>query len=105
MLFMLTICPHAVAKAHVAAYETPEAANQRYLIASSNYSYQQICDVIREKFPQLRGSTPKGDTGAALPPVYALDTSKATKQLGMTRTPLEKTIFDTVTQLLKLEKN
>lgn len=92
-----------MAKAHVLAYEKAEAANQRYLIASSNYSYQQVCDIIRANFPELRNLTPRGKTGAALPPVYALETSKSVEQLGMTWTPLERTIVDTVAQLLELQ--
>ncbi|KIW11772.1 hypothetical protein PV08_09044 [Exophiala spinifera] len=93
-----------VALAHVLAFEKPQAANQRYLICSSAYSYQQICDVIREKFPELRSLTPEGKAGEPLPSVYKLDTSKAVEQLGITFTPLEKTIVGMVNSLLKLQK-
>lgn len=93
-----------VAEAHVLAFEKPQAAGQRYLIASSAYTYQQICDIIREKFPQLREATPKGDTGATPPSSYTIDTSKAAEQLGMKFTPLQETIVDTVASLLKLQK-
>jgi nucleoside-diphosphate-sugar epimerase len=93
-----------VATAHVLAFEKPEAANQRYLISSSAYNYQMVCDIIREKFPELRELTPKGKTGEPLPDVYMLDTSKATNQLGIVFTPLEKTVEDTVNNLLELQK-
>jgi len=93
-----------VATAHVLAFEKPEAANQRYLISSSAYNYQMVCDIIREKFPELRELTPKGKTGEPLPDVYKLDTSKATNQLGIVFTPLEKTVEDTVNNLLELQK-
>ncbi|EED13543.1 hypothetical protein TSTA_097990 [Talaromyces stipitatus ATCC 10500] len=66
-----------VAEARVLAFERPEAAGQRYLVANSAYSYQQICDIIREKFPELQGSTPKDTLGEPFPPVYRLDTSKS----------------------------
>ncbi|KAK4085970.1 hypothetical protein Purlil1_9711 [Purpureocillium lilacinum] len=91
-----------VAEAHVRALEESAAAGQRYLIANSAYSYQQVCDIIRENFPQFHNLTPKGTPGARLPPVYKLDTSKAVHQLGMSFRPLEQTIVDTVETFLKL---
>ncbi|GFP59623.1 putative uncharacterized oxidoreductase C513.07 [Trichoderma asperellum] len=93
-----------LAEAHVLAYEKPEAAGQRYLIANSAYSYQQICDIIREKFPELQDLTPKGDTGAPLPPIYRLDTTKAATQLGIKFRPLQETVVDMVNSLLALQK-
>lgn len=105
LVYLLTEPPLGlVATAHVLAFEKPEAANQRYLISSSAYNYQQVCDIIREKFPELRAMTPKGKTGEPLPAVYQLDTSKAVNQLGMVFTPLEKTVVDTVNNLLELQK-
>ncbi|KAI5456165.1 hypothetical protein BGZ63DRAFT_367555 [Mariannaea sp. PMI_226] len=92
-----------VAEAHLLAFEKPEAAGQRYLIATGQYTYQRICDIIREKFPELRGSTPKGDTGAPYPHSYRLDTFKAARQLGMKFIPLEETIAGTVESILKLQ--
>lgn len=91
-----------MAEAHVLAFEKPAAAGQRYLISTSPYTYQQFCDIIREKFPQLQGSTPKGTPGAPLPPVYTLDTSKAIRELGIKFTPLEDTVVDTVESLLNI---
>lgn len=102
-LALLTI-KNTVAEAHVLAYEKPEAAGQRYLIANSAYSYQQICDIIRDKFPELSDLTPKGNTGAPLPPAYQLDTSKAVKELGIKFRPLQETVMDMVNSLLKLRK-
>lgn len=86
------------------AYEKPEAAGQRYLIANSAYSYQQICDIIREKFPELHDQTPKGDAGAPLPSIYKLDTTKAATELGIKFRPLQETIVDMVNSLLTLQK-
>ncbi|KAJ6437348.1 LOW QUALITY PROTEIN: lea domain-containing protein [Purpureocillium lavendulum] len=83
-----------LAEAHVLAFEKPEAAWQRYLIANASYSFQQVCDVIRDKFPQFRDVTPKGNTGAPLPPIYKLDTTKAVQQLGMKFRPLEDTVVN-----------
>ncbi|KAL7953995.1 hypothetical protein V8C34DRAFT_317660 [Trichoderma compactum] len=81
-----------LAEAHVLAFEKPEAAGQRYLVANSAYSYQQTCDIIWEKFPEQKELTPKGNTGAPLPPAYRLDTTKA------------ETIVDMVNSLLKLRQ-
>ncbi|RFU72435.1 cinnamoyl- reductase [Trichoderma arundinaceum] len=93
-----------LAEAHVLAFEKSAAANQRYLIAASAYSYQQICDIIRAKFPELRDTTSKGETGAPLPPVYRVDTTKANNDLGVKYRSLEDTIGDTVNSLRSLEK-
>ncbi|KAK4082395.1 uncharacterized protein Triagg1_2207 [Trichoderma aggressivum f. europaeum] len=91
-------------EAHVLAYEKPEAAGQRYLVSSSAYSYQQICDIIREKFPELKELTPKGNTGTPLPPAYRLDNTKTVTELGLTLRPLEESIVDMVNSLLKLRE-
>ncbi|KAM3434658.1 hypothetical protein MY4824_005337 [Beauveria thailandica] len=93
-----------VAEAHLRAFESPEAGGERFLIASSAYSYQQICDIIRAKFPELRDSTPEGAVGQELPQVYSLDTSKARNSLKMTFRPLRITIEDTVEGLLELQQ-
>jgi nucleoside-diphosphate-sugar epimerase len=93
-----------VALAHVLAYEKDAAAGQRYLISGGSYMYQWIADIIRAKFPELESKTPKGNTGASLPSVYSVDTSKASKELGIKFTPLEKTVEDGVASLLELQK-
>ncbi|OAQ62532.1 cinnamoyl-CoA reductase [Purpureocillium lilacinum] len=93
-----------LAEAHVLALEKPAAAGKRYLIANSAYSYQQVCDIIRENFPQLRELTPAGIAGNPLPPVYKLDTSKAVQDLGVKFRSLEETIVSTVDSLLQVAK-
>ncbi|KAH7031528.1 uncharacterized protein B0I36DRAFT_363207 [Microdochium trichocladiopsis] len=93
-----------LADAHVLAFETPEAAGQRYLTTTGNYSYQQVVDIIRREFPELQATTPEGEAGAPLPPVYRIDNSKAKKELGIKFTPLEKTIVDTVKSLRALKE-
>lgn len=93
-----------VAEAHVLAFEKPAAANQRYLIAASAYTYQQIVDIIRVKFPELGETTPKGETGAPIPPAYTVDTTKANTDLGVKYRSLEATVVDAVNSLRKLEK-
>ncbi|XWW98438.1 hypothetical protein V2A60_006438 [Cordyceps javanica] len=94
-----------VAEAHLNAFESPAAAGQRYLVASSAFSYQKFCDIVRAEFPKLRGSTPEGVVGEPLPPVYQLDTTKAKKELKMTFRPLEVTVKDTVGGFIGFLKN
>jgi nucleoside-diphosphate-sugar epimerase len=91
-------------EAHVLAYEKEEAAGQRYLITSGNYTFQQIADIIREDFPEKRSVVPVGNPGEKFPDVYKLDNSKAQRQLGITFTELRTTINDQVKQFIALEK-
>jgi len=92
-----------LAQAHLLAYNKEEAANQRYIISNSKYVYQEILDVIREKFPELRATTLEGEPGN-IPDLMILDTSKSVKQLGLKYRTLEETIVDTVNSLLALKK-
>ena len=94
-----------VAKAHYLAYTTPAAANQRYLTAARNYSYQILCDMIRAKYPELVATTPEGRANQPLPDVYRLDTSKSKKELGLEYRSIEETLFDAVDSLRDLEKS
>ncbi|KAL7958533.1 hypothetical protein V8C34DRAFT_323939 [Trichoderma compactum] len=93
-----------LAEAHVQALEKPAAANQRYLVAVSAYSYRQVCGIIRAKFPELRETTPMGENGAPIPPSYIVDTTKANTDLGIKYRSLEDTIVDAVNSLRKIEK-
>jgi nucleoside-diphosphate-sugar epimerase len=94
-----------IATAHLLAYTTPAAANQRYMISNAPYSYQIFCDIIRKNFPDLAATTPEGDANKPLPPVYQLDTSKSITELGLKYRPIEETVVDAVNSLRELEKN
>ncbi|KIN07192.1 hypothetical protein OIDMADRAFT_99439 [Oidiodendron maius Zn] len=91
-----------LARAHYLAYTTPAAANQRYLTAARNFSYQILCDMIRAKYPELVATTPEGRANQPLPDVYRLDTSKAKKELGLEYRSLEETLFDAVDTFLTM---
>jgi nucleoside-diphosphate-sugar epimerase len=71
-------------EAHALAYESSEAAGQRYLVSGGGYTFQQVCDIIRKNFPQKAHLVPEGTPGAPYPDVYKLDNSKAEKELGIT---------------------
>ncbi|KAL1644939.1 hypothetical protein SLS58_004010 [Diplodia intermedia] len=94
-----------VAEAHLKAYEKEEAAGQRYFITSGTYSNQQVCDVIRKHFPELRNRVPEGTPGAPLADMWGVDNSKAGRELGIKFRTLEETIVDNVKNLLELEKS
>jgi nucleoside-diphosphate-sugar epimerase len=93
-----------VGEAHARAYESPEAAGQRYFCTAGGFTYQQICDIIRKDFPEKKDLVPEGTPGAPFPDVYKVDNSKAKKELGMTFRDLETTIHDQVVEFLEIEK-
>ncbi|TVY37551.1 putative uncharacterized oxidoreductase [Lachnellula subtilissima] len=93
-----------VGEVHARAFESPKAAGQRYLTASSGYTYQQICDIIRKDFPEKRHLVPEGTPNAPYPDVYKLDNSKVRKELGIEFKPLETSIHDMVAQFIEIEK-
>lgn len=96
-----------LALAHRLAYEKPEAANQRFLIANGRYNYQMFVDLIKKNFPELasRVSANPNPANEAYPDgVYSIDNSKAKNVLGIQFRPMEETIVDTVKYLQALEK-
>lgn len=93
-----------VGDAHARAYETPEAAGQRYFITAGGFTYQQVCDIIRKDFPEKKDLVPEGTPGAPFPDVYKVDNSKAKKELGITFRDLQTTIHDQVTEFIEIEK-
>ncbi|RDW76867.1 SDR family oxidoreductase [Aspergillus mulundensis] len=94
-----------VAQAHLSAYQTAEAANQRFFICKGNFTYQQFVNVLRASFPEIRDRVPVGNPDADRIPddVYTVDTSKSQKVLGLSYRSLEETVCDAARSLLKLE--
>ena len=93
-----------VGEAHARAYESPEAAGQRYFCTAGPYTFQQVCDIVREDFPERKHLVPEGTPGAPLPDVYKVDNSKITKELGMTFRDLQTCIHDQVAEFIEIEK-
>lgn len=90
-----------LAKAIVTAYETPEAAGERFL-TGSKFSYQIAADTIRKEFPELGAKVPEGTPGGGeVEDTYKLDASKAQKTLDLKFTPVYTTIKDFFTQIVK----
>ncbi|EDK39148.2 hypothetical protein PGUG_03246 [Meyerozyma guilliermondii ATCC 6260] len=84
-----------VARAHIAAFESPDAAGQRLLVNSEEFNFRKILDIINKKFPQLnvvKGSSEK----VKLP--YVLDSSASRKIIGDKFIDLETSVYDCVKQ-------
>ena len=93
-----------VALAHKRAYYKPEAGGQRYLTTWGRFSFQQICDILREEFPELRDRVPVGNPGEPITGVYNVDNSKVKRELGMEFIPLRQIVVDTAKNFLEIEK-
>ena len=93
-----------VAFAHFAAYEHPDAGNQRFLLSAGKFSYQMICDVMKT-LPDLKEKVPRGLPGSlAVAEGFQLDGGKAERILGVRYRRLEDTVVDTVESLMDLER-
>jgi nucleoside-diphosphate-sugar epimerase len=93
-----------VGEAHARAYETPEAAGQRYFITAGGYTYQQICDIIRKDFPEKKHQIPEGNPREPYPDVYKVDNTKAKRELGLNFRDLHTCIRDQVAEFIEIEK-
>lgn len=91
-------------EAHVRAFESEKAAGQRYLTASSRFTFQQICDILREEFPERKDLIPEGTPGAPFPDTYEPDNSKAKSELGMEFRDIRTTVRDMAAQFIEVEK-
>ncbi|KAF8244162.1 NAD(P)-binding protein [Wilcoxina mikolae CBS 423.85] len=99
-----------VGLAHVLALEAPPkptGTEDRYFTTAGNFTYAQICHVIKTHFPQLvnSGLTPNPASAAQPPPHYHVDNSKSLQELGLTYRTLDTCIVDLVNSLLKLQRN
>ncbi|KAF6800137.1 NAD-dependent epimerase dehydratase [Colletotrichum musicola] len=93
-----------VAEALVRTIETPGAGGERFIVGGP-FDWQTAADVIREEFPEVKSRVPEGRPGyGKIEEVYAIDSSKAEKVLGLKYSPLNVTIKDAVRQLLEIEK-
>lgn len=96
------------ALAHVAAFETPEAGGERFILGH-HFDYQSVADAVREGIPELRDRIPAGSPGAGWEEletggVYSIDTSKAQRVLGVNYTPFSVSMKDSFLELLEAEK-
>jgi len=102
--FLAFVDVREVAEAHLRAYESEKAANQRYFCTAGNFTYQQCCDIIRAEVPEAKDKTPEGDPNAPFPAVYHVNNEKIQRDLGIHFRSLKETITDTARNLLQQEK-
>ncbi|KAG8893459.1 methylglyoxal reductase (NADPH-dependent) gre2 [Tulasnella sp. 403] len=97
-----------LAQAHILAFETPEAANQRYFITSSNFTTQDILDYIWTHHPEHAAAKDvfRGTPGIPMLPsggVYTYDNSKSVRELGLKYRDFDTMMKDTVARFEELD--
>ncbi|KAA1097782.1 methylglyoxal reductase (NADPH-dependent) gre2 [Puccinia graminis f. sp. tritici] len=92
-----------VAETHYQAIS--RMATGRFIVASGVYDNQRIVDTIRKSFPAASDQVPNGRPGKHYRPeeVYALDSSKAKRELGIRIRQFDEIIVDTVQNYIDLE--
>lgn len=91
-----------LALAHVKAAELPEAANKRFFVTAGYFSNEEIADIIRDNYPELKDKLPtKGTKGGEYPTdgIYKYDNSRTKDVLGIQFRSLKESIVDTVKSL------
>ena len=91
-----------LALAHVKAAELPEAANKRFFVTAGYFSNEEIADIIRDNYPQLKDQVPaKGTKGGEYPTegIYKYNNSRTIEVLGIDFRSLKQSIVDTVKSL------
>ncbi|KAK3172112.1 hypothetical protein OEA41_004197 [Lepraria neglecta] len=91
-----------LALAHVKAAELPEAASKRFFVTAGYFSNEEIADIVRDNYPELKDKVPaKGTKGGGYPEegIYKYDNSKVKEVLGIQFRSLKESIVDTVKSL------
>ncbi|KAG8894817.1 methylglyoxal reductase (NADPH-dependent) gre2 [Tulasnella sp. 403] len=97
-----------LAQAHILALETPEAANQRYFITSSDFSTQDILDYIWTHHPEHAAAKDvfRGTPGIPMLPsggVYTYNDSKSVRELDLKYRDFDTMMKDTVARFEELD--
>ncbi|QRV98032.1 NADPH-dependent methylglyoxal reductase GRE2 protein [Ceratobasidium sp. AG-Ba] len=97
-----------VAKAHLAAIETPEAGNNRFLVSEGTFNMGRLSDFIWANYPERAKAKgiPKSEVKHRGPPegTYYPDNIKSKTVLGLQYNSFEITLKDTLDQFVALEK-
>ena len=91
-----------LALAHVKAAELPGAANKRFFVTAGYFSNEEIADIIRDNFPNLKDKVPaQGTKGGGYPKegIYKYDNSRVKEVLGVQFRSLKESIVDAVKSL------
>lgn len=92
-----------VAKAHLVAFEKDSAKNQRLVLSAGDFTGQEIADVIHKNFADAAKNVPVGDPGTGpelRKNITKVDFSKTEAILGFKYIDLEKSIIDSVQQVV-----
>ncbi|PIG86520.1 dihydroflavonal-4-reductase [Aspergillus arachidicola] len=90
--------------AHLSAFESEKGAEERFIVSSGGYTYQEVCDILRSVVPEVRDKVPIGQPGKYGPAVIKVSNDKAKTLLGITVHTLQETVKDTAYSLLALEE-
>ncbi|EGW31912.1 uncharacterized protein SPAPADRAFT_152113 [Spathaspora passalidarum NRRL Y-27907] len=91
-----------VARAHIVAFESDEARGQRLLVATENFTFDKIANIISNHFVNVEippGNLSKNERIYKLM-VPRYDNSKTNRILGFDFIGIERSILDTADQLL-----
>jgi hypothetical protein len=92
-----------VAKLHVAALQNWAASNQRYILSAGYYSWPQVIQTIRTRFPEQ--SARLAEATDVLPPPGSIDASKVKKDFDFEFSGWDGSIVDgSVKAMLEMEK-
>lgn len=89
---------------HTAGSEEDDMTAARFVLSGGSMTYQRICDILRDRLPDLRDRVPEGDVGYDQgDEAYKVDNSKASKVLGVNFKNLETCIVDMAEEFLRIE--
>lgn len=92
------------ARAHLVAFKKEEAIGKRLGVSNGAVTNQQLLDIINNNFPQLKGKISTGtEPNIKQPGGCVFDNSYSKKILGYNHIDLEKSVYDTVHQVLKMQ--
>jgi nucleoside-diphosphate-sugar epimerase len=95
-----------LATSHIKAITTPDAGGQRFIVSAREIPAQRICDLLREKFPELAKRTPVGQPGTndIAEGSYLVANDKVVKTLGLVFRSDKECFLELGRQLLDIEK-
>jgi len=91
------------AEAHILVYENPKSGNQRYVLGAGGWTAQEIVEIAHKHFPGQIPAKIIGAPGSKRRP-HQLNVSKFINEFQYTFISLEKSIVDSVQQLLELKQ-
>jgi NADPH-dependent methylglyoxal reductase len=97
----------SAAKVHIKTLQSDSTIGKRVLFAKGPGTMYQILQIIKENRPELASrlpATPEAGDPLGGKPFVNIDSSIATKELGVSGLDLKETVLQTVDDLLRLEK-